>query len=298
MEPKPAWEGGKGNRRAAKGQALPPQLSRAHASEAPASHTAPQQPTAVADLSTPNPDRPGSPGRRLFLGDVHGCREELEALLERVAFDPAADQLYPVGDLVNRGPDSLGALRLLKALGAEPVLGNHDLHFLRRARQGVPAKALDTLEELLGAEDLNSLADWLANQPFLRVHGDLFQVHAGISPSWKDPARSLDQAEALAPTPAASFAVSARLCTPAGKPVKSSSNLPGVSAWDEFYDPIQHGQRRVVFGHWAERGLVHSKAVTGLDTGCVWGGALTVWIAEEDRFVAEPARRAHCAISS
>ncbi len=251
--------------------------------------------------SSPAPGPARSPaGRRLFLGDVHGCLEELEALLERVAFDPSKDRLLPVGDLVNRGPDSLGALRLLRSLEAETVLGNHDLHFLKRVRTGKPAKPLDTLEELLAAEDLEDLAGWLSSQPLLRDHGDLFQVHAGLSPAWQDPQAALG-VNSNKPEPAVlpsdrSFAVSARLCLQGGQLVKSPEH-PGAAAWDSFYDPHRFGGRRVVFGHWAERGLVRHAGVRGLDTGCVWGGALTIWIAEEDRFVSEPARRAYCTVA-
>ena len=71
--------------------------------------------------------------RRIFIGDVQGCRAELEDLLREVGFDAAHDELHPVGDLVNRGPDSLGTLRLLRELDAGGVLGNHDLHLLRVA---------------------------------------------------------------------------------------------------------------------------------------------------------------------
>src|SRR5690349_20017112 len=91
--------------------------------------------------------------RRIFVGDIQGCREELEELLELVRFDPATDALEPVGDLVNRGPDSSGTLRLLRKLGARGVLGNHDLHLLRAARGERPVKPADTFGDVLGAED-------------------------------------------------------------------------------------------------------------------------------------------------
>jgi len=72
--------------------------------------------------------------RRIFVGDIQGCRVELERLLEELRFDPASDELHPVGDFVNRGPDSLGVLRVCRALGAGGVLGNHDVLLLRVAR--------------------------------------------------------------------------------------------------------------------------------------------------------------------
>src|SRR5262245_58558672 len=87
--------------------------------------------------------------RRIFIGDVQGCRAELEALLARLRFDPAADELFSVGDLVNRGPDSLGALRLAKELGVKAVLGNHDVHLLQRAAELRKEKPGDTLEDVL-----------------------------------------------------------------------------------------------------------------------------------------------------
>lgn len=235
---------------------------------------------------------PGSARRRIFLGDIHGCREELERLLERLGFDPAADRLLPVGDLVNRGPDSLGVLRLLRDLGAETVLGNHDLHFLRRAAGVGRDKPLDTLGELLAAEDRGELVAWLAAQPFLRDHGDVFQVHAGLSPLWKDPAGQLAGLVPERRSPDQAFAVSVRYCTPLGRPVREAGD-PEALPWDRLYDPTSHGGRRVVFGHWAERGFVHDPRVTGLDTGCVWGGSLTAWLPEEQRFVSVPARRSY-----
>ncbi|MGB0931610.1 MAG: metallophosphoesterase, partial [Chitinophagales bacterium] len=104
--------------------------------------------------------------RRIFIGDIQGCRVELERLLERVNFDPAADQLHPVGDLVNRGPDSLGCLRLLRDLKAGGVLGNHDLHLLQRHAGKRGAKPGDTLDEVLAAPDADELCLWLAKKPF------------------------------------------------------------------------------------------------------------------------------------
>src|SRR6185436_12949648 len=101
---------------------------------------------APAPASRPHPlSCSGSMPRRIFIGDIQGCREELEALLEKLRFDPVADVLCPVGDLVNRGPDSLGVLRLLKRLGAASVLGNHELHLLQIAAGLREPRRNDTL---------------------------------------------------------------------------------------------------------------------------------------------------------
>src|SRR5690606_27873643 len=102
--------------------------------------------------------------RRIFVGDVHGCLEPLERLLAAVAFAPGRDLLLPVGDLVNKGPDSLGVLRRLRELDARPVLGNHDLLWLRSGRIADP-----------------QLDAWLRAQPLLRLFDDIVLVHAGLS---------------------------------------------------------------------------------------------------------------------
>lgn len=233
--------------------------------------------------------------RRIFIGDIQGCREELEALLERCRYDPATDVIHPVGDIVNRGPDSLGALRLCVELGTRPVLGNHDVHLLRTAAGRRQLAAGDTLEPILRAEDREVLLDWLAAQPLVRVFDDIYLVHAGLHPSWTDPAAALTGLDPLVRNPASDFATRVRLCDAAGTfpPPGSSEEAPpdGFAPWDAFYRSADHGGRQVVFGHWAARGLVRTGSVIGLDTGCVWGGSLTAWIAEERRIVSVPARR-------
>lgn len=240
-----------------------------------------------------------SGGRRIFVGDIQGCREELERLLEKIRFDPAADGLYPVGDLVNRGPDSLGALRLVRALGGRPVLGNHDLHLLQiHAGLRSPGRK-DTLDDLLRAHDAGQLCAWLAAQPFLRVFPDVYLVHAGLHPAWTDPAAALDGRDPLEPDAAARFATRVRHCDPEGRMPESGRMPPGprFAPWFEYYVPSRHGGRTVVFGHWAARGLVCQPHVRGLDTGCVWGGRLTAWIAEEDRLDDVPAARAYAGVT-
>jgi bis(5'-nucleosyl)-tetraphosphatase (symmetrical) len=126
---------------------------------------------------------------RYAIGDIQGCLEPLQALLARLRFSADRDQLLLAGDLVNRGPDSLGVLRLVRSLGAaaRTVLGNHDLHLLAlchgTSRQPRPG---DTLDEILAAPDREALLGWLLEQPLAvddAQHGDLL-VHAGVIPQW------------------------------------------------------------------------------------------------------------------
>lgn len=204
--------------------------------------------------------------RRVFVGDIQGCLEPLDRLLAAVDFEVGVDVLHPTGDLVNKGPDSLGTLRRLVEIGAEPVVGNHDLEWLRAGRVADPA-----------------LATWLRALPVVRLFDDVVLVHAGLHPRW-------DDAKLRGPFSAAEidFAVNVRYCTADG--VRPSSDWPPPDVpyrpWDEFYA----GSRRVVFGHWARRGLTVTDRVIGLDSGCVYGHALSAWIAEEDRIVQVPAR--------
>lgn len=228
--------------------------------------------------------------RHVFVGDVQGCREELEALLEALAFDEGRDRLLPVGDLVNRGPDSLGSLRCLRALGARPVLGNHDLHLLRVAAGTRAVRASDTFGDVLAAPDRDELLAWLGAQPFARREGGALVVHAGLDPTWGDPLEVLRGLDPLVPSPATDFATRVRYCDASGERPGHDDADPGppFAPWYAF---LPAGHPTVVFGHWAVRGLVVEEGLRGLDTGCVWGGRLTAWIAEEDRLVSVPARR-------
>jgi bis(5'-nucleosyl)-tetraphosphatase (symmetrical) len=236
--------------------------------------------------------------RRLFIGDIQGCREELERLLEKARFDPVTDQLHPVGDLVNRGPDSLGVVRLLRSLDAGGVLGNHDLHALGIATGRRKPRKNDTLEEFLGAEDHEELHAWLAGLPLLRVWDDLYLVHAGLHPRWRDPAAVLDGVDPRDPDSAARFAVTVRYCTGKGRLPERDDvpPPPPFRPWHAFYDREEHAGRRVVFGHWAVQGLCITQALCGLDTACVWGGKLTAWSAEEDRLFQVEAKRTYSPI--
>lgn len=221
------------------------------------------------------------------MGDIQGCRAELERLLERLAFDPVHDELHPVGDFVNRGPDSAGVLRLCRDLGAGGVLGNHDVHLLRSAHGLRTLRPEDTLQDVLRADDRDELVAWLAERPLVRAWDDAILVHAGLDPTWDDPVEVLSQVDPLSENADLSFAISARYCDAHG--ARPSTDWPPPPApfrpWYEFYPRSAAERRTVVFGHWARNGLVVRSKVRGLDTGCVWGGKLSAWIPEEDRIV-------------
>src|SRR5512144_1665345 len=129
------------------------------------------------------------------VGDIQGCYNEFQHLLEQIRFDPAGDQLWLVGDLVNRGPGSLQVLRFVKSLGdrAVTVLGNHDLHLVAVHAGIGKLHSTDTLDEVLNAPDCEELIHWLRRQKLAHYEDGHLLVHAGVLPSW-----TADQAVALA----------------------------------------------------------------------------------------------------
>lgn len=254
---------------------------------------------------------------RYAVGDLQGCFQPLQKLLERVHFDPARDQLWATGDLVNRGPQSLECLRFFRDLGAgaRVVLGNHDLHLLAVAAGIRPLKRGDTLRPILDAPDCADLLDWLRRQPlFYRdPHGDYSLVHAGLAPPWSlaDAQRLSDEIGAVLLGPRrldylrdmygdkpdlwdeslrdttrwrviTNYFTRMRLCDAAGRldlKNKEAPKLapPGLMPWFDAPARNSAGQR-IIFGHWAAlRGRTHRDDAIGLDTGCVWGEQLTLF---------------------
>lgn len=256
---------------------------------------------------------------RYAIGDVQGCHAELKSLLKQIGFRSECDRLWFVGDLVNRGPDSLETLRFVRALGenATVVLGNHDLHLLAVAAGVQRLKRSDTLEPVLGARDREGLLEWLTTRPLAYAEGDDLLVHAGLIPPW-----SAALALALAQEVSGALARDARglfehmygntperwdaalsgyerlrftinvltrlrLCSADGRIDVSLKGPPpsGDSAlrpWFEHRTRLSRAQR-VIFGHWSALGLVQRCGVVGLDTGCVWGGALTAFDLDHER---------------
>jgi bis(5'-nucleosyl)-tetraphosphatase (symmetrical) len=249
------------------------------------------------------------------IGDVQGCAAELDALLGKIDFDPRRDCLWFVGDLVNRGPDSLAVLRRVEALGdaAIVVLGNHDLHLLAVARGDAALKKADRgLDAVLNAPDREPLLDWLQSR--LMLHHDpalgVTMVHAGLPPQWDLPtaigcARELEAElraehngrfyrrmygdepdlwrDDLEGDARLRFIVNCltrlRVCDAEGRVVldfKGSLDQLPEGLTPWFRVP---GRRavgaRIVCGHWSALGYIDENGVASIDTGCVWGGSLT-----------------------
>lgn len=247
------------------------------------------------------------------IGDVQGCFDALQALLEKIRFDPSRDTLWFTGDLVNRGPQSLETLRFVRGLKerAVTVLGNHDLHLLAVASGTAKRKKQDTLDEILAAPDRDQLLDWLRHRPLL--HHDVTLgwtlVHAGLLPQWDlvEAQRLAREAEAaLQGAHADSFLANMygdlpdhwrenlagherlrvivnaftrlRYCDSEGKVELSFKGAPGgqppgLVPW--FQAPHRRsGAEHVVFGHWSTLGVYQDHGVLGLDGGCLWGREL------------------------
>lgn len=266
------------------------------------------------------------------VGDIQGCYEELIRLLDQLGFDPSTDRLWCVGDLVNRGPDSLEVLRFVSGLGERVVcvLGNHDLHLLAvAAGQGERLRPQDTLHAVLAAPDRDELLEWLRHRPLLHTDAELgfTLVHAGLPPDW-DLAQASARARELeailhGPDPGAFFhamygntphAWSDRLegwerlrfitncftrlryVTPdGGLELKAKgppgTQPPGCVPW--FAAPGRRSAgARIVFGHWSTLELhsrvARSHRVYPLDTGCVWGGALSALRLDDETWFRMP----------
>jgi bis(5'-nucleosyl)-tetraphosphatase (symmetrical) len=248
-----------------------------------------------------------------MIGDVQGCDAALGRLLDEIAFSPSRDRLVLLGDLVNRGPQSLTVLRRLMALGdaAACLLGNHDLHLLA-VSQGVrkPHRS-DTLDDILAAPDRPALLDWLRHRPLALRQQGVLMVHAGVLPQWTAAQALQLAAEVQTVLRGADWAVfmhqmygnqpdewhdglqgAARLrviinaltrlrfCTVDGrmefatKDQAADGAPPGYLPWFDVPGRRTAGDV-VAFGHWSTLGVLARSDVISLDTGCVWGGCLS-----------------------
>ncbi|MDN8543162.1 bis(5'-nucleosyl)-tetraphosphatase (symmetrical) ApaH [Erwinia sp. DT-104] len=266
-----------------------------------------------------------------LIGDIHGCYDELRSLLDQVAFDPARDSLWLTGDLVARGPASLEVLRYVRSLGdaVKVVLGNHDLHLLAVFAGISRNKPKDRLTPLLEAEDADDLINWLRRQPLIQVDEEkkLVMAHAGITPQWdlataQSCAREveavlssdtyplfLDAMYGDMPnnwTPELTglarlrFSTNAltrmRFCFPNGqldmicKDTPDSAPAP-LKPWFAIPGPVSRDYT-IAFGHWASlEGKGTPENILALDTGCCWGGTLTMLRWEDKTWFTQPSKR-------
>src|SRR5512135_380646 len=251
------------------------------------------------------------------IGDVQGCYDELRALLQRVGFDRSYDRLWFVGDLVNRGPRSLEVLRFVRELGdrAVVVLGNHDLHLITQHEGFERKREDDTFDDVLGAADAKELVGWLRCRPLMHAEGNWAMVHAGLLPHWTisramSLAKEVEAAlrapdyrdflanmygsrperwdDALAGWDRLRVIVNAmtrmRFCTREGVMefrAKGTESPPGFAPW--FALRGNCAEPAIVCGHWSALGLKLEARLAVLDTGCVWGGALSALRLEDRR---------------
>ncbi len=257
-----------------------------------------------------------------FVGDIQGCYQPLLKLLEQVAFDPEQDILYPVGDIVARGPESDKVARLMLDLGdaVKPVLGNHDLHLMAVYHGLKPAKKNDKLSALLKADFIDEYIAWLAKQPLVRQVGDVICLHAGWHPSWslstllsqanlaQKKLASADRQywlelmygnepnlwqEGLSELEQFKFTVNActrmRYLNPdlsldcKAKMSLDDAPLALVPWFDKQSSEMK--KHRIIFGHWASLlGRVNHSNIYALDTGCVWGNEMTLFRLEGEQY--------------
>lgn len=254
------------------------------------------------------------------IGDIQGCHEALETLLAHLNFDRARDRVWITGDLVNRGEDSLAVLRWCRAHDdcVVAVLGNHDLHLLAVAEGFVPPHRKDTLEMILQAPDREALLTWLRHRPMLHREGPWLMVHAGLPPEWDADAAErhageLEQAlrgphwrgflktmygneprrwnPLLAGQERLRFIANAltrsRYLHLDGS-IEFQHKLGLGTAPDDLvpwfdFPNRRSGDARILFGHWSTLGLLVREDVVALDTGCLWGGALTAFRLEDEQ---------------
>jgi bis(5'-nucleosyl)-tetraphosphatase (symmetrical) len=265
------------------------------------------------------------------IGDIQGCFKELSRLLDYLGFSARNDRLWLVGDLVNRGPDSLAVLRFVKGLGdgAITVLGNHDLHLVMQAAGHGKASREDTLAPVLAAPDRDELLAWLRARPLFHVDGDYAMVHAGLLPPWdvaQASALSEEVRDALTAPNHGDFlahmwgsepaswrddlagwdrlrvVVNAmtrmRFCTLAGvmefraPGAKGPPDRGPVDCLPWYAVPGRRSaDHQLICGHWSALGFRREKNLLALDSGCLWGGCLTAVRLEDQRVFQLPCAR-------
>jgi len=250
------------------------------------------------------------------IGDVQGCFDELQQLLEELSFGER-DRLWFVGDLVNRGPNSLEVLRFVRELGSRAVvvLGNHDLHLVTQHEGFERARADDSFHDVLGARDRVALIDWLRERPLMHAAEGYVMVHAGLLPQWSiaqalQLAREVERAlsapgyrdflanmygsepaqwsDALTGWDRLRVIVNAmtrmRFCTREGKMDFRAKGTKPPRGYLPWFELRASREPAILCGHWSALGLKLTPQLAALDSGCVWGGSLTA-LRLEDRSI-------------
>lgn len=252
------------------------------------------------------------------IGDLQGCFGALQQMLACIAFDPAVDQIYLLGDLVNRGEDSLAVLRWARAHQVKAVLGNHDLHLLAVAEGFESPHHDDTLQDILNAPDREELLGWLRQLPLAINTAGYLLVHAGLLPAWSTAQALVLAAEVEAALRSPNYRefmremygnqpaiwhddlqgydrlrviinamTRLRFCTVEGEmefKTKGEPNQPPAGFLPWFHVPGRRSAGSpIVFGHWSALGLHVESDCIALDTGCLWGGQLSALRLEDRR---------------
>jgi len=265
------------------------------------------------------------------IGDIQGCNAELTRLLDHLGFSATRDRLWLVGDLVNRGPDSLEVLRFVKGLGerAITVLGNHDLHLVMQSAGYGKVSGEDTLAPVLSAPDRDELLAWLRARPLFHVEDEYAMVHAGLLPQWDVvQARDLsDETSAALTAPGyrdflahmwgseptawradlqgwdrlrvvVNAMTRMRFCTPEGvmefrAPGAKGPPDRGPDGCLPWYEVPgrRSADHMLICGHWSALGFRREKNLLALDSGCLWGGCLTAVRLEDRRVFQLPCQR-------
>ncbi|WP_054112656.1 symmetrical bis(5'-nucleosyl)-tetraphosphatase [Marinagarivorans algicola] len=247
------------------------------------------------------------------IGDIQGCADAFFRLLKKTAFNPNHDTLWVAGDMVNRGHDNLSVLRYIKALGqqARIVLGNHDLHLIAASVGARKLTPKDTLHDVITAPDCDELVTWLRQQPLIQCDAQFMMSHAGIPHIWTE-AQALSLAQSVsqslqsdetyrhflfdmygnAPdqwhdtlTGTARLRVITNYLTRM-RFINANGNLDftakedpnnGPAGYTPWFEQPTQTKRQLIFGHWAGlEGRCPTPHMHALDTGCVWGGQLTM----------------------
>ncbi len=216
--------------------------------------------------------------RTIFIGDVHGCLEELRELVEEKIRPVPGDRIIMLGDLINKGPDSVGVVKYAFSRGFECLMGNHELHYSHKfaaaPRYGAYRAALTDPEHA-----------WLTGLPYFIEDENFIAVHAGLL-------AKMSAQETHASENGTKTITSIRHNQPRGG-WSSANHQPGGTPWWERYQ----GAKPVFYGHWASQGLALNRNNTyGLDTGCVYGKFLSAYCLETGELLQVAAKKAYVEI--